>query len=213
VRFRRARMRLLPWVLVPALLWAQSPQGPARIRVFEATPEAARPGESVELRWSATDADELWLEPMNLRCPPVGRTTYVLRERTIFWLHASNASGGQSVPILVDILPGPGSSPAPIAARAPSTEALLPTPPQAKGSGIWIQFAALADPESVARLRKDLARLAGVESFVFQVEVSGKTLHRVRTGPFASVREAKLRLERLRLRLRALELRPIIATD
>lgn len=206
-------MRSLAFALMTSLLCAQLPQNPARIQVFEATPKAVKAGEPVELRWSATGADWIRLEPPGKEFPPTGHVTYVPRERTVFWIHASNLRGGQSVPLVVEMIPEAAPS---LPAQAgtgeePRTPASGPPP-----GGIWIQFAALANTGNAESFGKEMSRLTGTKVMRFDIDDPdhpGQTLHRLRMGPFPSAREARMRLRSLQPKLRSFHIKPFVAID
>jgi len=205
--------------LLASVLGAQQALAPARIRTFLAIPSAAQAGETLELRWSVTGTDTVRLEPWNQEFPSEGRVTYVLKERTIFWLHASNALGGQSLPLAVELLPTPaGATLAPVAEPAPPSPIKPATAERqrAESGGAWIQFAALAEQDRVTALLQDLEEITGGDLAVFEIPdpgLPGRTLQRVRMGPFRTVGEARARLRQLQPKLRRLRLRPIVATD
>jgi hypothetical protein len=186
-------MKSLLVSLLPCLLSAQAVPGPARIQVFQSTAKAVPRGASVTLRWSATGADQVRLEPLGLILPAKGEITHTVTGRTIYWLHATNAAGGQSVPLVVDLLP---EAPAPAAPAAPLPvlpvlPALPPEPPRlarlapvpspkalvpqvaahparrlARRQGprrVWIQVAATVSARGAARLRRKLQRVAATD--------------------------------------------------
>ncbi|MDR3671870.1 MAG: hypothetical protein P4L36_13565 [Holophaga sp.] len=232
-------MKRLLIPLLPCLLSAQVVPGPARIQVFQTTAKAVRKGSTVTLRWSATGADQVRLEPLDLILPARGEITHTVTGRTVYWLHVSNATGGQSVPLVVDLLPeesapaiptipaGPPMVPIAAAPERPKLAALPPSPsPQApalpaaparrmarhRGTRrVWIQFAATASTKGAARLRWKLKRVAATES-TLQVRNrrSGRPLQLVRNGPFPSVQAARLRLRELAPAMQAMGIRPII---
>ena len=206
-------MRPLFFALVTNLLCAQSPPDPARVQVFEVIPMTVKVGEPVELRWSATGAEWIRLEPLDKNFPPGGQVTYVIKERTVFWIHVSNMSGGQSVPLVVEIIPQDPQSPSAQQGADGNSRTPVAVPPP---GGIWIQFAALADTENAERLRKELTRLTGSEVLRFDIDDPGhpgQTLQRLRMGPFSSVRAARKRLGNLHFKLRDLHLKPIVAVN
>lgn len=224
---------------------------PARIQVFMAMPAAVRRGSPVTLEWSATGTDRVKLEPLGVQLPAKGSLSHPLIGRTTFWLSAVNDWGGQTLPVVVDILPdepppprpatvpptpppvqpsthspvqpsthspvhpsvksavrSPDPAPIPKAAKPPATSAS----PAGTGA-IWIQFAALSAPASITRLQGDLRRAAGIETVLSDVadpQDPGRTLKRVRLGPFATPRAAKARLQELKPRLAGLALKPYV---
>jgi pyruvate/2-oxoglutarate dehydrogenase complex dihydrolipoamide acyltransferase (E2) component len=121
---------LLPFL--PCLLAAQAAQAaqaapePAHIQVFQTTAKAVRRGDTVTLRWAATGADQVRLEPLGLILPAKGEITHLVTGRTVYWLNVSNAAGGQSVPLVVDLLP---EAPAPAVATGPAALPPSTTPP------------------------------------------------------------------------------------
>jgi len=209
--------------LLTSLAGAQEPLGPARIRTFQVVPGTARPGDTLEFRWSVTGTYRVRLEPWDQEFPSEGRATYVLTERTVFWLHASNALGGQSLPLVVDILPVTVAAPPPVAQPAPRPVVqpaipppYRPEPGRAHPGGVWIQFAALAEQARVSALLRDLEGITGGRLAVFEIqdpELPGGTLQRIRMGPFRTVGEARERLRQLQPRLKRLRIHPIVAID
>lgn len=150
------RRFLIP--LLPCLLCAETPQ-PARIQVFQATATAVRKGEPVTLRWSVAGADKVRLEPLGLVLPPQGEMTQPVTARSVYWLHAANLWGGQSLPLVVDVLPeapaAPGVDPAPIPAPAagPQPSApMLQVPPPAVAALPTAPAPLQAPPAAVAAL-------------------------------------------------------------
>jgi cell division septation protein DedD len=149
------------------------------------------------------------LEPLNQDFPAEGHVTYVLKERTIFWLHAVNDRGGHSVPLVVEPLPREEPVQTAVAAEGPEVRSAPP-------DGAWIQFVALEKVDQLPSLRKSLERITGSELAVFEVQAPGTTervLHRLRMGPFHTVREARTRLRQLQPKLRRLHLKPIVTTE
>jgi hypothetical protein len=208
-------MRGFALLILSTWLGAQALEEPARILVFEAVPGQARRGETVVLRWSARGTDQVSLEPPVQVLPSAGRISIILRERTVFWLHAANALGGQSLPLVVELLQD--EAPARPTLRGEDTAVQDHPKPLASGSsGIWIQFAALAEFERVEKLQRELTRHLGVPVTVFELQQVGpppRTLHRLRLGPFATLREARHRLQQLRPKLRSLDIKPFVAAD
>jgi hypothetical protein len=205
-------MQLLPLILATSLCGAQLPQDPARIQIFEAVPRFVKAGEAVELRWSATGTEQVRLEPLEQFFPPVGQVIYVPRERTVFWLHATNARGGQSIPVVVEILPATTDSGPWVGARSEHPQPRVVPSEQ----GIWIQLAALADTTNAERLNLDVSRRTGLKVVLSEIEPPdqpGLVLHRLRIGPFASIREARSRLRSLQPKLRILRLKPIVVVN
>jgi hypothetical protein len=199
-------MNSLPFTLMTSLLCAQLAQEPARVQTFEAVPRSVKADEPIVLHWAATGTERIRLEPLDQDFPPVGQVTYVPRERTVFWIHASNTWGGQSIPLVVEIIPegfNDGSSPP-------------PAPISLDPGGIWIQLAALADPRAAETLGKAVLRLTGARVARFEIEAPrhpGQTLQRLRIGPYPSVREARRHLRSLQTKLQSLHLKPIVAVN
>jgi len=204
---------------------------PARIQVFQAMPTSVRRGAPVTLEWSATGTDRVKLEPLGVHLPAKGSLSHPLIGRTTFWLSAVNDWGGQTLPVVVDVLPDEPPPPRP--AIVPPTQPPVQPPdkppvpvpipkvaklpampaPSAQAGTVWIQFAALSAPASVARLQGDLRRTAGIEAVLSDVadpQNPGRTLQRVRLGPFATPRAAKARLQELKPRLAGLALKPYV---
>jgi hypothetical protein len=75
----------------------------------------------------------------------------------------------------------------------------------------WIQFATLVSARPVAHLRQNLKRVAAADSTVVtRHRRSGRPFQVVRSVPFATVKEARLRLRELEPAMKTLNLRPII---
>ena len=222
---------LLP--LLPCLLSAQALPEPARIQAFQTDAKVLRRGGTVTLRWSATGATQVRLEPIGLILPAKGELTHVVMGRTIYWLHVTNASGGQSVPLVVDILPEEPSLAAPATplpapppmppewSRLSGQPTLLSFQPSARplatpvrhhGSRrVWIQFATTVSTRGAVKLQGRLQRAAAMGStLTVRLRRSGRPYQLVRSGPFPSVQAARLRLEELAPALRALNLKPLI---
>lgn len=119
------RRILLPFL--PCILAAQAVQEPAHIQTFQATAKAVCRGEAVTLRWSAAGVDKVRLDPLGLILPAKGELTQMVAGRMVYWLHVVNASGGQSLPLVVDVLPETPIHPEPAAPAPPP----LPAAPQA----------------------------------------------------------------------------------
>jgi hypothetical protein len=98
-------MKRLLLSLLPCLLSAQTLPEPARIQAFQTTAKVMRRGGTVTLRWSATGADHVRLEPLGLILPAKGELTHLVTGRIVYWLHVSNATGGQSAPLVVELPP------------------------------------------------------------------------------------------------------------
>lgn len=210
---RCMRMRLLPITLMTSLLWAQMPDHPARIKVFEASSKRVNAGDIVELRWAAMDADNVRLDPPGQDFPSVGKMAYMPKGRTVFWLFASNLRGGQSIPLIVEVIP-PKTPVVPVPPRRREIPKAAPHP--LGPGGIWIQFAACETLPRAQDLQKTLSRLLGKEIKLFEIkdpEHPGQTLHRVRVGPFPSFKEARKILREIQPQVRPMGLKPIVADD
>jgi hypothetical protein len=187
-------MRRILLSFLPCLLSAQALPGPAHVQTFQATAPAVRRGTTVTLRWNVTGTDQVRLDPVGLILPAKGEITHVVMGRTIYWLHANNAAGGQSAPLVVDVLPEETLTPAPalllpaqapVPPEPPRLAALPPVPalqaplpavvPTARiprrvarrlhnARPFWIQFAALVSPRGAARLQRSLLHLASADS-------------------------------------------------
>lgn len=204
-------MRFLILGALGCLLAAQAPVGspePARILLFQATPPAVEPGGTVTLTWFAAGTDRVLLEPPGREFPAQGSVTQVVTRRAVFWLHAGNDQGGQSTPLVVELLARDLPVPAaPVSVAAPA--------PRASGPArAWIQFAALADPANLARLRKALQRYVAITGALTVTEargLPGRNARILRAGPFATREEARRRMRELRPRFRSLGIQPFIA--
>ncbi len=232
-------MKRLLLSFLPCLLSAQVVPGPAHIQVFQTTAKTVRRGDTVTLRWSATGADRVRLEPLGLILPAKGEITHMVTGRIVYWLHVTNVAGGQSVPLVVDLLPeepapavpagplpvSPAVSPElprladlpPVPSPKAALPAAAPTPPArriARRHGprrVWIQFAATVSSKGAARLQRKLQRVAATEStLLVRHRRSGRTLQLIRNGPFPSVQAARVRLQELAPALQALKIKPVI---
>lgn len=231
-------MRRILIPILPCLLAAQPTPEPARIQAFQATAKAVRRGAPVTLRWSVTGADQVRLDPIGLILPAKGEITHMVAGRTVYWLHVANASGGQSAPLVIEVMPEEGLPPqpqppllAPVLpvdlpklADLPAFPVLQARPVQATGAvatrrdlrrkgsrQVWIQYAALVSPRMVLRLQRSLQKVAATESTVQgHARRSGRPYHLVRSGPYGSVLEARTRLHAMAPALQRLNLRPIV---
>jgi hypothetical protein len=220
---------LLP--LLPCLLSAQAPPEPARIQTFQTEAKVLPRGGTATLRWSTTGATQVRLEPIGLILPAKGEVTHVVTGRTIYWLHVTNSAGGQSVPLVVDVLPEALAAPvaplpappaaAPEWSRLSGQPTLLSSQPPARpvamparhrGSRqVWIQFATTVSTRGAVKLQGRLQRVAALGSTrTVRTRRSGRPYQLVRSGPFPSVQAARLRLAELAPAMRALNLKPLI---
>jgi len=222
--------------LLPCLLTAQTIQEPAHIQAFQTTAKAVHRGATVTLRWSATGAEQVRLDPLGLILPAKGEITHMVTGRTVYWLHITNAVGGQSVPLIVDLLPDEPALAVPAvpllvppelprltdlppvpAAEAPAVPVALSTPPArrlARRRGprrVWIQFATTVSSKGAARLKRNLQRIAATDTtLLVRNRRTGRPFHLIRTGPFPSLQAARLRLQELTPAMQALNIKPII---
>ncbi|HLO68481.1 MAG TPA: hypothetical protein VK188_15770 [Holophaga sp.] len=233
-------MRNLLIAFMPCLLAAQVPQDGARVQSFQASAKAVRKGGTVTLRWSAAGADTVRLEPVGLVLPARGEITHRIEDRTIYWLHVTNATGGHSVPLVVDLIPEPlPPAPAPMPLPQPALQpelprlATLPAVPPSPALPVnrpeprpvqvahvtvrtqaarktWIQFASVVGTRKAARLRSSLLRLASAETSVVVRRGKGRTYQVVRSLAFPTAQEARTRLAELEPALRALRIRPML---
>lgn len=233
-------MRYLLYAFMPCLLAAQVPQDGARIQSFQASAKAVRKGGTVTLRWSAAGADTVRLEPVGLVLPARGEITHRIEDRTIYWLHVTNATGGHSVPLVVDLIPEAlPAAPAPMPLPQPALQPDLPRlaalpalpPSQPLPSNrpaprivhvaqvtvrpqatrkTWIQFASVVGTRRAARIQSSLLRLASAETSVVVRRGKGRTYQVVRSLAFPSIQEANARLAELEPALRALRIRPML---
>ena len=226
--------------LLPCLLSAKVVPGPAQIQSFQTTAKAVRRGGTVTLRWSATGADQVRLDPIGLILPAKGELTHLVTGRTVYWLHVTNAAGGQSAPLVVDLLPeepaptvptvpaGPLPMPSALPQSLPRLAELPPalplqatvlpvaTPPRHVGKRlatrrVWIQFATTVSTRGAARLQRSLQRVAATDATVqMRNRRAGRPFQLIRSGPFPSVQAARLRLQELAPAMRALRIKPMI---
>lgn len=82
----------------------RSPKLGARVVMFQASPSLIKPGEPVELQWMVSGADTVRIEPYGSEQPPTGKVTVNPTGQTVFWIHAYNEGGGESVPLEVNLL-------------------------------------------------------------------------------------------------------------
>ena len=209
-------MRFLVLWALGCLLPAQAPvvpPEPARILLFQATPPAVNRGGTVTLRWFATGTDRVLLEPVGREFPARGTVTQIVTGRSVFWLHAANAKGGQSTPLVVEQL----AEASPDLQAPPRSTGRAVQPARASGpAGAWIQFAALAEPANLARLRRALRRFETITGALSVTEargVQGRNASILRAGPFPSLQEARKRLQVLKPRIRSLHIRPFVALE
>ncbi len=188
-------------LVLPTLLWGQGSPKSARVLLFEARPRTVKPGSPVELAWATQDATRVVLEPPGEEVAPVGRREVAPGESTVYWLHATNVGGGQSVPVAVAV----ESEPRP-----------KPEPPPPAVPGFWIQFAALANEVRAQEIQGELGAATGQPVRLSKVEFParpGLTLHRIRMGPFPTRKAAHLRLRALRAGVQALGLKPVVMSE
>ena len=184
-------MRHLLLSLLPCLLSAQVLPEPAHIQTFQTTAKAVRRGGTVTLRWSATGADQVRLDPLGLILPAKGELTHLVTGRTVYWLHITNAAGGQSAPLVVDLLPeepATAVTPAPLLVapvlppELPRLAALPPVaqpqarPPQVAPSQVPLLPVALAATTPRRLVRRHGPRRVWIQ---FAVTVSARGAARV----------------------------------
>ncbi len=192
-------------LVVSTVLWSQGAPKSARVLLLEALPRTVKAGSRVELAWATQDATRVILDPPGEEVPPMGRRVVMPQGSAIYWLHAMNTRGGQSVPVAVTVEPESKSEP------RPGPE---PTPPA--GPGFWIQFAALANEARAREIQGKLAITNGELVRLSRVETlasPGVTLHRIRMGPFPTQRAARLRLRQIRAGAQALGLKPVVMAE
>jgi len=232
-------MRAILLSLLPCILCAQVPPEPAHIQVFQASAAGVRKGGTVTLRWSVAGADRVRLEPLGQDLPARGEITQPITGRTVFWLHANNLRGGQSIPLVVELLPDDpafpnlnGIQPPPAPVQLPAAPAFQPAPMPALAAQppaappkrrvvrrtgprpAWIQFAAMTSGRSLRRLQRNLLRVAATEAGLWpSARRSGPRLQFVRSGPYPSVQAARLRLRELAPMMASLGVEPIIITS
>jgi hypothetical protein len=218
--------------MLPCFLSAQIIPEPAHVQAFQTTAKAVHRGATVTLRWSTTGAEQVRLDPLGLVLPAKGEITHLVTSRTVYWLHVTNAVGGQSVPLVVDLLPDEPALAVPavplltppemprltdLPPQAPALPVAMPTPPArrlARRRGprrVWIQFAATVSTKGAARLKRNLQRIAATDStLVTRYRRSGRPFRLIRNGPFPSLQAARLRLQELAPALQAMKINPII---
>lgn len=221
---------------LPCFLSAQIIPEPAHIQVFQTTAKAVHRGATVTLRWSVTGTEQVRLDPLGLVLPAKGEITHRVTSRIVYWLHVTNAVGGQSVPLVVDLLPDEPAlavpavpplalpewprltdlSPVP-QSQAPALPVALPPPPArrlARRRGprrVWIQFAATCSTKGAARLKRNLKRFAAMDStLLVRNRRTGRPFQLIRNGPFPSLQAARLRLQELAPAMQAMKIKPII---
>jgi hypothetical protein len=225
-------MKRILLTFLPCILTAQIIPEPAHIQVFQTTAKAVHRGATVTLRWSATGAEQVRLEPLGLVLPAKGEITHRVTSRIVYWLHVTNGVGGQSVPLVVDLLPDepalavpavpPVAPPdwprlADLSPVPPSQAPALPPPPArrlARRRGprrVWIQFAATVSTKGAAKLKRNLKRLAATDStLLVRNRRTGRPFQLIRSGPFHSLQAARLRLQELAPAMQAMKIKPII---
>ncbi len=76
---------------------------------------------------------------------------------------------------------------------------------------MWIQFAATVSLKGAARLQRTLHRVAATDAdLLVRNRRSGRPFQLIRSGPFPSMKAARLRLQELAPAMQALKIRPII---
>lgn len=229
-------MKFFVFYFLFSLAWAQAGEVAARVKFLRAEPPVLKEPGWVTVSWSAAGVETILLDPIHDSFPAAGQVTSFVNARTIFWVHAYNARGGESRPLVVDLpgaapepslpesppalpldpvpapapepVPVPAPAPAPAPAHAPSRAAA------ARGGGFWIQFGAMNVPSNALGLQKSLRAAAGVETALAPADLPGGTrVTRVRMGPFQSRAEARERLRGLRPKVAAMGIKPIVCTD
>jgi hypothetical protein len=189
-------MRHLLLSLLPCIVVAQPAPEPARIQAFQVSAATVHKGGSVTLRWSVTGATQVRLEPLGLVLPAQGEITHLVTGRTIYWLNASNQAGGQSRPLVVEVLP---DEPLP-AVLQPALPVQPLAPPVAPTPGLPVaapQLAALAAPaakaaEAPAALPAQPVRRAAHRRLTRRAYIQFATM--VSTRPIAGLRRNLKRL-------------------
>ncbi len=200
-------------LVASTLLWSQGAPKSARVLLFEARPRSVKAGSPVELAWATQDATKVILEPPGEEVAPLGRRVVTPQEATVYWLHATNDGGGQSVPVAVavEVEPKPESKPESKPEARPEQE-----PPPPVEPGFWIQFAALANEARAREIQGELTTAAGQPARLSRVETlasPGVPLHRIRMGPFSTRRAAQLRLRQVRAWAQTLGLKPVVMAE
>ncbi len=198
-------LRIWICLLASGLLWGQDMPKAARVLLFEARPRTVKAGGPVELAWATQGAGRVVLEPPGEEVSPLGRRVVTPDVSTDYWLHVTNAAGGQSVPVTVVVESEPKLEPQ-----------TGPEPAPRLGSGFWIQFAALANEPRAREIQDALRERAGQPVHLAPVTAPhrpGLMLHRIRMGPFPTRKAAQLRLRELRPGIQALELRPVVMAE
>jgi hypothetical protein len=230
-------MKRLLLAILPCLLSAQVAPEAARIQTFQSTAKVVRRGDTVTLRWAATGTGQVRLDPLGLILPAKGEITHTVTGRITYWLHVSNSTGGQSVPLVVDLVPETTAPvlpavPLPVMpAELPKLAALpqtaLPQPPALPsaapaiptrrvarrhgGRRAWIQFAATVSVKGANRMQRNLQRVAALDStLLVRNRRAGRPYQLIRYGPFPSAQAAAHRLQELAPSMRALNIKPIV---
>jgi len=202
-------VRIWACLVVSTLLWSQGAPKSARVLLFEARPRSTKAGSPVELTWATQDAMRVVLEPPGEEVPPVGRRVVTPQDSTVYWLHATNVGGGESVPVTVAVEVEPKPEPKP-----ESKHGLEPAP--SVGSGFWIQFAALANEARAREIQGELGTVVGEPVRLSRVEAPaspGVTLHRIRMGPYPTRRAAQARLRQVRAGAVTLGVKPVVMAE
>lgn len=231
-------MKFFVFYFLFSLVWAKAGEVAARVRFLRAEPPVLKEPGWVTVSWSAAGVETILLDPIHDSFPAAGQVTSFVNARTIFWVHAHNARGGESRPLVVD-LPGaapepslpesppalpldPAPAPAPLLEPVPApAPAPVPEPAPARpraaaprGGEFWIQFGAMNVPANALGLQKSLRAAAGVEAALAPADLPGGTrVTRVRLGPFSSRAAARERLRDLRPKVAAIGIKPIVCTD
>jgi rare lipoprotein A len=100
------------------------------------------------------------------------------------------AGSGSAIPQTPPVAPAPAAPPPVTVVNAPAVKQTGPAP-------MYIQAGVFADHEN-ARRRVEVLLAAGLELASLDEMSGNRTLHRVRVGPFASVEEFDLNMNRLR---------------
>lgn len=168
-------------LLIPPAL-AAPPQAPIATLQVHVDRQDIEAGEAIELTWTSTLCTEVILQPLGQRLPPMGHLALRPPESITYWLSASNASGGQVRPLEIRV-------------RAKAEPALAP-PPSSLTSPAWIQLEAHTNQGQAERRKAQLSQQLG-ESVVLQeaTPTQGRTVYRLRLGPFTDPKVARAHLK------------------